>query len=229
MIELRRLTKRFGNAVAVDRISLKVEREETMVVFGASGCGKTTVLRLVAGFERPDAGEIALDGCVVSQPGRMVPPNRRHVGMVFQDLALWPHMRVRDNIEFALKPLRLTRAQRNDRVNRMLERVSLDRRGNCYPAQLSGGERQRVALARTIVLEPQIMLMDEPLASLDSVLKEELGTMIRQLCKQMSMTIIYVTHDRGEVMMMADRVAMMSHGRIEQVGSAQEILADARK
>jgi iron(III) transport system ATP-binding protein len=228
MIELRQLTKRYGKVTALDQVSLYVGKGETLLILGPSGCGKTTLLRLVAGFERPDSGEVILDGLTASKPRGIMPPDKRDLGMIFQDLALWPHMTVRENVGFGLKSKNLSRRQREEMVDRILNRVNIRDRGDCYPDELSGGERQRAALGRTIVLEPKVILMDEPLASLDPLLKAELGQVIKTLQEEREITILYVTHDQIEAMLMGNHIAVMNQGRIEQKGTTQELLANPK-
>ncbi len=222
MISLKNLTKRYDAVIAVDGISLRVSQGEHLSLLGPSGCGKTTVLRLIAGFEKPDSGEVLINGETVSAPGKIIPPHKRRIGMVFQDLALWPHMTVRRNIEFGLTK-DLSRKERKEKVERVLSLVNLNRHLNYYPHQLSGGEQQRVALARTLILEPKILLLDEPLSSLDPQLKEELEKVITALQKKLNISTIYVTHNQDEALSLADRIAIMRRGCIEQIGTLEEL------
>lgn len=223
MVELKNITKRFERVVAVDDASFKVEERELLSILGPSGCGKTTLLRLIAGLEVPDSGEILINGKEVSSPQRIVPANKRGIGMVFQDLALWPHMKIRENIGFGLESLRLSKPQREKKIKEVLNLVSLYKHIDCYPSQLSGGEQQRVALARALVLEPKILLMDEPLSDLDLQLKEELQKMIVVLQKRLGITVTYVTHNQDEAFLMASQIAVMNQGMIEQIGKPEEL------
>ena len=206
-IDVDHVSKRFGARVAINRLSLQVERSERLVLFGPSGCGKTTVLRLLAGLEAPDDGEIRIDGRVVARVGRnLVPPEKRDVGMVFQDLALWPHMTVRQNLMFGLNARGVPKREADVRVRELLERVGLEHRIGAKPHQLSGGEQQRVALARALVTRPSILLMDEPLSSLDDERKRAIVSDLLGFQSQFGFTLIYVTHDRSEADMLAARV-----------------------
>jgi ABC-type sugar transport system ATPase subunit len=223
LIELKNIIKSFARIVAVEDVSFKVEKGEHLAILGPSGCGKTTLLRLIAGLEVPDSGEILIDGKVVSTPYRMVAPNKRKIGMVFQDLALWPHMKVRENIGFGLESQGLSKRQREAKIKEVLSLVSLTRHIDCYPSSLSGGEQQRVALARALVLEPKILLMDEPLSDLDLRLKEELQKVIVKLQQRLRVTTIYVTHNQEEAFSMADRIVVMSKGKIEQIGTTEDL------
>jgi ABC-type sugar transport system ATPase subunit len=209
-IDVDHVSKRFGARVAINRLSLQVERSERLVLFGPSGCGKTTVLRLLAGLEAPDDGEIRIDGRVVARVGRnLVPPEKRDVGMVFQDLALWPHMTVRQNLMFGLNARGVPKREADVRVRELLERVGLEHRIGAKPHQLSGGEQQRVALARALVTRPSIVLMDEPLSSLDDERKRAIVSDLLGFQRQFGFTLIYVTHDRSEANMLAARVCQL--------------------
>jgi len=195
-----------------------------VALVGPSGSGKTTLLRLIAGLESPDSGEIFIDRQQASVGGKIIlPPNRRRLGMIFQDMALWPHLTVTENLEFGLKSRGVRKPERNRRIKTVLEMVELNGRLNRHPHSLSGGEKQRVALARTIVPEPEIMLMDEPLSSLDTVLKTELQDMIIRLVRKLRVTLVYVTHDREEALAMAGRIVVMLNGRIVQSGSVSDL------
>ncbi|HEX5326325.1 MAG TPA: ABC transporter ATP-binding protein, partial [Acetobacteraceae bacterium] len=218
-LEIRRLTKRFGAVVAVDAIDLDVRPGEFVTLLGPSGCGKTTTLNLITGFHLPDAGSIRLDGRAVET----LAPFRRNLGLVFQDLALFPHMTVTENVGFGLKMRRVSRVEARQRVAAALDMVQLGRLGARRPAQLSGGQRQRVALARALVIRPAMLLLDEPLSSLDLKLREEMRREIAALQQRLGIATVFVTHDQGEALTMSDRVAVMRAGRIEQVGSPSEI------
>lgn len=216
-IDLDRVSKNFGARGAIDRLSLHIEKSERLVLFGPSGCGKTTVLRLLAGLEVPDKGEIRLDGRVVATAGKnLVPPEKRDLGMVFQDLALWPHMTVQQNLMFGLNARSVPKREAHVRVRKLLERIGLDPRIDAKPHQLSGGEQQRVALARALVTRPSILLMDEPLSSLDDERKRTIASDLLGLQSQFGFTLIYVTHDRSEADMLASKVRQMRNGRVTE-------------
>jgi iron(III) transport system ATP-binding protein len=226
-VTLTSVTKRYGDKVAVDCVDLGIAAGEFMALLGPSGCGKTTLLRLLAGFELPDAGSIAIGSRVVAQAGKpAVPPEARGIGMVFQSYALWPHMNVRENVEYALKVRGMARPERSTRVDRALAVVGLPDRAMAMPETLSGGQRQRVALARCIAMEPSVILMDEPLANLDVHLRDSLQAEFHRLHKQLGATILYVTHDQSEAMALADRVAVMHEGRIQQVAAPRRLYAE---
>jgi ABC-type Fe3+/spermidine/putrescine transport system ATPase subunit len=214
-ITLTDVTKRFGSHVALDSVSLEVPPGTAAVVLGPSGCGKTTMLRIIAGLEVPDSGQVALDGATVSAAGRVdVPPHRRKLGFVFQDLALWPHLRVRQNLDFVLGSMALSRLERDRRTQDALALVRIEELAGRYPHQLSGGEQQRVALARAIVREPRLLLLDEPLSSLDAELRADLRSELARLQRALSLTTMYVTHDREDAAALADCVIEMRAGRI---------------
>ena len=214
-IDVDRVSKSFGTRVAINQLSLHIERPERLVLFGPSGCGKTTILRLLAGLEVPEQGSIRIDGRVVASAGKnLVPPERRDLGMVFQDLALWPHMTVQQNLMFGLNARRVQKREAGVRVREMLQRVGLEHRIDAKPHQLSGGEQQRVALARALVSRPSILLMDEPLSSLDDERKDAIVSDLLGLQSQFGFTLVYVTHDRVETGLLASRVCQMRDGRI---------------
>jgi putative spermidine/putrescine transport system ATP-binding protein len=215
------LTKRFDDVVAVDRVDLDIADHELISLLGPSGCGKTTTLRCIAGFETPSAGRIAFDGQdIVDQL-----PERRDIGMVFQSYALFPHMTVTQNLAFGLEMRRVARAEAGRRIAQALETVQLSDLGQRYPRQLSGGQQQRVALARALVIEPRVLLLDEPLANLDAKLREEVRFFIRQLQKRVGITTVYVTHDQAEAMVISDRIVVMFDGHVHQIGTPVEIYA----
>ncbi len=216
-LELRSLTCRYGSVVAVDGIELAVEQGEFVSLLGPSGCGKTTTLQMVAGFVRPAAGEILIEG----QDLTRVPPNRRQIGIVFQSHALFPHMTVGQNVAFGLEMRRVPRAERERRVRRVLDQVHLAPFIDRYPRQMSGGQQQRVALARALVIEPRLLLLDEPMSSLDAKLREDLQLEIRRLQRALGVTTILVTHDQNEAMALSDRVAVMRAGRIVRIDTPQ--------
>src|SRR5918998_870748 len=218
-VELRGLTKRFDDVVAVDSIDLHVAAGEFLSLLGPSGCGKTTTLRLIAGFERPDEGAVLIGGDDVAA----LPPYRRDVNTVFQSYALFPHLRVLDNVAYGLKQRGLSKEVRRDRARAMLELVRLPALETRKPKQLSGGQQQRVALARALVMEPQVLLLDEPLGALDMKVRRQLQIELKRIQETVGVTFVYVTHDQEEALAMSDRVAVMSGGRIEQVGTPREI------
>ena len=222
-VELESLTKYFGNAVALDSLSLTIAHGSLVCLLGPSGCGKTTTLRLVAGFLDPDQGTIRVGGRTVSEPRRTVPPERRGMSMIFQSYALWPHMTIAENVAYGLKLRRLDRAERERRVAAILDVTRLGDLASRYPHELSGGQQQRAALARALVVEPETLLLDEPLSNLDANLREEMRFEIRRLHDAYKYTTIYVTHDQGEAMTTADTIVVMNLGRVEQVGSPEEV------
>ena len=221
MIEFREVTKRYGALVANDRLSLTVERGELMTLLGPSGCGKTTALRTLTGHVRPDAGSVWLDGRDVTR----VPTHQRELGMVFQNFALFPHMTVRDNVGFPLMIRQVAKAERAGRVGEALRLVRLEGQEGQYPRQLSGGQQQRVGLARALVYRPKVLLLDEPLSNLDAKLREEMRFEIKDVVTRLRITALYVTHDQEEALALSDRVAIMSRGRLEQVGTPEAIYA----
>jgi putative spermidine/putrescine transport system ATP-binding protein len=218
-VRLVDLTRRFGDVAAVDSISVAIGRGEFFTLLGPSGSGKTTTLRLIAGFEMPDAGRIELAGADVT--GR--PPYARDVNTVFQDYALFPHMTVRENVEYGPRIKKVPRDQRRTRVEEALAMVRLGDFGARKPAQLSGGQRQRVALARAIVNRPQVLLLDEPLGALDLKLRQEMQVELKRIQGEVGITFVYVTHDQEEALTMSDRLAVFRAGRIEQVGTPAEV------
>ncbi len=208
---------------AVDGIDLAIHDGEVMALVGPSGCGKTTTLQLLAGFLKPDAGTIAVDGRVISSPHEVVPPERRHMSLIFQSYAVWPHKTVYENVAYGLRVRKLPRATIEEKVKRVLQSVRLTDLAKRYPSELSGGQQQRVALARAVVVEPATLLLDEPLSNLDANLREEMRFEIRRIHETTGITMVYVTHDQTEAMVTADRIAILNQGRIAQVGTAQEI------
>jgi putative spermidine/putrescine transport system ATP-binding protein len=214
-LELRDVSKSYAHVQAVDKVSLMVAPGEFVTLLGPSGSGKTTTLSMIAGLTRPSSGTILLDG----QPLDPLPPYRRNVGVVFQNYALFPHMAVARNVAFPLEMRRVPGREIRRRVARVLEQVGLSEHGGRYPHQLSGGQQQRVALARAMVFEPRILLMDEPLGALDRKLREQMQIEIMRLHRELQVSIVYVTHDQDEALMMSDRIAVFNHGRIEQVGA----------
>src|SRR5229473_874228 len=216
---LEALTKRFGGHVAVDGLSLGVDKGEFVALLGPSGCGKTTTLQMIAGFVEPDSGSITLDG----QDLIRVKPNRRGLGIVFQSYALFPHMTAAENVAFGLEMRRIDRTGRERRVGEMLELVGLGAFADRFPRHLSGGQQQRVALARALVIRPRILLLDEPLSNLDAKLREDMQIELRHLLRTLGATTILVTHDQAEAMALSDRIGVMNAGRIEQVGTPTQV------
>jgi iron(III) transport system ATP-binding protein len=222
-VELKGLTKHYGNAVAVDGVSLRVEHGQLVCLLGPSGCGKTTTLRLIAGFIEPSAGEIVVGGKVLSSPARTVPPEGRNMSMIFQSYALWPHMTVAENIVYGLRLRKMDRDTIAKKLQAILETTKLEILAQRYPGELSGGQQQRVALARALVVEPETLLLDEPLSNLDANLREEMRFEIRRLHDEYRYTTVYVTHDQSEAMTTADLIAVMNAGKIDQLGTPEDI------
>jgi putative spermidine/putrescine transport system ATP-binding protein len=218
-IELHGIVKSFGKNTVVKSLSLGVEKGEFVSLLGGSGCGKTTTLRMIAGFERPDGGRVLIDGRDVDG----LPPNRRNLGMVFQNYALFPNMSVRRNIAYGLTVAGMKKAEAERRVDEMLELIHMEDYGQRYPHQLSGGQQQRVALARAIARQPEALLLDEPLSALDAKIRLSLRDDIRAIQRRLNITTIYVTHDQEEALSISDRVAVMRAGLIEQIGTPFEI------
>jgi len=222
---LDKLVKKFssrggvGEVTAVDGVSLEIAQGELVTLLGPSGCGKTTTLRLIAGFELPTQGRILLDGREIND----LPPHKRDMSMVFQSYAIFPHLNVFENIAYGLEVKHRPQAEIKERVARVLELVGLTGFENRAPNQLSGGQQQRVALARALVMEPKVLLMDEPLSNLDAKLREQMRTEIRRIQKRLGITSVYVTHDQIEAMTLSDRICIINRGRVEQVGTPQEI------
>ncbi|HVF07403.1 MAG TPA: ABC transporter ATP-binding protein [Actinomycetota bacterium] len=218
-VQLVDLVKRFGDFTAVDGINLDMPSGEFFSLLGPSGCGKTTTLRMIAGFERPSEGQILLDGVDMAQ----TPPHKRNVNTVFQNYALFPHLTVEENVAFGLKYKDVSKQEMREQVGRALDLVALTGFGTRRPTQLSGGQQQRVALARALILNPAVLLLDEPLGALDAKLRKRLQIELKALQEEVGITFIYVTHDQEEALTMSDRIAVMSQGRVEQVGPPKEI------
>jgi iron(III) transport system ATP-binding protein len=222
-VELRGLTKHYGTLAVVDDVSMVIEHGSLVCLLGPSGCGKTTTLRLIAGFVEPTAGEIRVGDHVVSTPQRTLPPERRNMSMIFQSYALWPHMTVSENITYGLKLRKLDADSIRKKLDAILATTRLAPLAGRYPGELSGGQQQRVALARALIVEPETLLLDEPLSNLDANLREEMRFEVRRLHDEYRYTTVYVTHDQVEAMTTADVIAVMSAGKIEQAGSPQDI------
>ncbi|HEX6311678.1 MAG TPA: ABC transporter ATP-binding protein [Acidimicrobiia bacterium] len=221
VVECRDLTKDFGAVRAVDRVTLGVQEGEVLALLGPSGCGKTTTLRLVAGFERPDAGTVVLAGTEVAGPAGFVPPERRRVGVVFQDYALFPHLTVAQNVGYGLRD----RSTRAARVGAMLELVGLGGEAGRMPHELSGGQQQRVAMARALAPEPALVLLDEPFSNLDAALRARVRGEVRAILREAGATAVFVTHDQEEALSLADRIAVMRAGRVLQVDEPSQLYA----
>ncbi len=225
VLEFRKVTKRFSSVPAVDHISFTIRSGEIFTLLGPSGCGKTTTLRLIAGLEEPDEGEILVDGAVVAAPGHgiFVAPDKRRLGMVFQSYAIWPHLTVFENVAFPLRVRRTPAESVRQRVDHALASVGLAGFADRGATQLSGGQQQRVALARALVYEPAILLLDEPLSNLDAKLREQMRFELRALQQRLRLTVLYVTHDQTEAMTLSDRIAVVHDGRFEQVGTPEDV------
>jgi ABC-type Fe3+/spermidine/putrescine transport system ATPase subunit len=223
MLEISDLTRRFGNTVVLNNVSLSQNQGEVASIVGPSGCGKSTLLRLVAGLDTPDTGEIRIGGDVVSAAGRVVPPHKRAINMVFQDYALWPHMRVARIIGYGLN--RLNRADRDARVGELLKLMRIEKLADRLPSELSGGQQQRVAIARALATKPRILLLDEPLSNLDVQLRTEMRLEFADLFRVVGATVLYVTHDPLEASSFADRLIVMRQGRIEQQGAPEALFS----
>jgi spermidine/putrescine transport system ATP-binding protein len=218
-IELRNLVKRFSGVTAVNHVNLKVKDREVFSLLGPSGCGKTTILRIIAGLETADEGEVLIGGQVVNE----VPPYRRDCNLVFQNLALFPHMTIGQNIAYGLERKRVAKNEIKKRVNEMLEFMSLEAMKDRYPVQLSGGQQQRIALARSLVLKPKLLLLDEPLAALDRKLRKDMQVELKRIQQEVGITFFYVTHDQKVALAISDTIGIMKEGRLEQVGSPSQI------
>jgi iron(III) transport system ATP-binding protein len=222
-LELKGLTKRYAGAAVVKDVSLSVEKGQLVCLLGPSGCGKTTTLRLIAGFLEPDDGEIRVGGRRISSPGNSEAPERRNMSMIFQSYALWPHMTVFDNVAYGLKLRGLSKSEAQQRADTILAATKLSQLAQRYPGELSGGQQQRVSLARALVVEPETLLLDEPLSNLDANLREEMRFEIRRLHDKYRYTTVYVTHDQAEAMTTADLIVVMNNGVIEQAGTPEDI------
>jgi iron(III) transport system ATP-binding protein len=222
-VELRGLTKRFGSLAVVDDVSLRIDHGQLVCLLGPSGCGKTTTLRLIAGFLEPTNGEIHVGDRMVSSSARTLPPEQRKMSMIFQSYALWPHMTVAENIVYGLRLRKIDRATIGKKLDVILKATKLEILAQRYPGELSGGQQQRVALARALIVEPETLLLDEPLSNLDANLREEMRFEIRRLHDEYRYTTVYVTHDQSEAMTTADLIAVMNAGKIDQLGTPEDI------
>jgi iron(III) transport system ATP-binding protein len=221
VLELDGVSKSYGSEGVIDNLSLSVHESEILTLLGPSGCGKTTTLRLVAGLERPNGGEVALNGATVSGPDRFVAPEDRGIGVVFQEFALFPHLTAAENVAFGLEDWDVD--AREERVDELLDLVGLEAQHDSYPDELSGGQQQRVALARSLAPEPEVLLLDEPFSNLDVDLRVKMREEVRRILKETGVTAISVTHDQEEALSISDRVAVMNDGRIEQVGDPEQV------
>ena len=227
-VEIESITKRYGDMIALDRVSTTIPDQAFVTFLGPSGCGKTTLLRVLAGLIIPDEGRVLADGEVLSSPHAIVAPEQRKMGMVFQSYAVWPHMTVFENVAYGLELRRLPKDQVAERTSRGLALIKLSGLEKRYPKQLSGGQQQRVALARSIVAEPRILLLDEPLSNLDAKLRQEMRTELHQLQRRVGISFVYVTHDQDEALSVSDKIVVLNGGRIEQAGTPQEIYEQPR-
>lgn len=218
-VTIRKVTKKYGDQIAVNGIDFSIKEGEFFTILGPSGCGKTTLLRMIAGFNSIESGEIYFDDQVIND----IPAYKRNIGMVFQNYAIFPHMTIQNNVAYGLKARRLSKKMIAERVEEMLEMMHIGQYKDRDPSQLSGGQQQRVALARALVIHPVILLMDEPLSNLDAKLRVQMRIAIKKIQKDMNITTIYVTHDQEEALAMSDRVAVMNAGIVEQIGTPQEI------
>lgn len=223
-LEVKQLTKCFNKKEVVKGLSFSVKGGQLLALLGPSGCGKTTTLRVIAGLETADDGEIWIEGALASCGRKVaISQKQRHIGMVFQDLALWPHMTVYENIEFGLKANGLTRAERRKKIETVLNKVNMQKYAREYPGKLSGGQQQLIAIARAIVTEPRLLLMDEPLSNIDVKLREDIRQEIRRIQQETQITTVYVTHDQEDAFLLADNIAVMNAGMLEQIGIPEEI------
>ncbi|MBG9788825.1 ABC transporter ATP-binding protein [Brevibacillus laterosporus] len=218
-VEFINVQKKFQNQIIVDNFHLQIEQGEFISLLGPSGCGKTTTLNMIAGFLDPDQGDLLIKGKKMNG----VPPYKRELGMVFQTYSLFPHMTVGENIGYGLKLRKISKAEQKDRIRKVLELVKLPHIADRYPKQLSGGQRQRIAIARALVVEPSLLLLDEPLSNLDAKLREELRDELKRLHQEIGVTTIFVTHDQEEALSLSDRIVVMNYGRVEQIGRPHEI------
>ncbi len=225
VLELRNVSKRFGEVQAVKDASIEIHQGEVLTLLGPSGCGKTTTLRMAIGLERVSSGEIFYDGVVVDSGSSrgFVPPNKRNMGMVFQSYAIWPHMTVAENVAYPLNVRRVGRSEIRERVAKVLDQVGLKGMGDRQSTMLSGGQQQRVAVARSLVFEPNLLLLDEPFSNLDAKLREQMRVELKELQRRLGITVLFVTHDQIEALSLSDRIVVMDHGNVEQVGTPTQL------
>ena len=224
ILKVKNLSKNFGKVKAVQEVSFEATEGRVLSLLGPSGCGKTTMLRCIAGFENPDRGEIYLDNRKITT----IPPEKRGIGMVFQNYALWPHMTVYGNLAFGLQIRKVPKDEITKKIKKVLDMVQLEGYENRYPRQMSGGQQQRIAMARALVFEPEIMLLDEPLSNLDAQLREEMRFEFTELQRKLGITAIYVTHDQAEALVISDKIVILDQGKIVQSGSPREIYSDPK-
>lgn len=222
-VTIQHVTKAFGSSVVLEDFNAEFHNGEFITLLGPSGCGKTTMLRMVAGFERPTSGSILFDDRMISGDKVFIPPEKRDIGMVFQSYAVWPHMTVFENVAYPLQIKKMSKQEIKTKVERVLEMVHLSQYTDRIPSQLSGGQQQRIALARALVAEPTLLLLDEPLSNLDAKLRESMRFEIKEIQRKAGITVLYVTHDQTEAMAMSDRVVVINRGIIQQIGTAPEI------
>ena len=222
-VDLRGLTKRFGAIAVVDQVSLRINHGQLVCLLGPSGCGKTTTLRLIAGFLEPSDGEIHVGDRLVSSKARTLPPEQRKMSMIFQSYALWPHMTVAENIVYGLRLRKIDRDTIAKKLAAILATTKLEILAQRYPGELSGGQQQRVALARALIVEPETLLLDEPLSNLDAKLRDRMRIELKRLQRDLSLTTVYVTHDQSEALALSHEIAVMSEGRVVQVGTPRQI------
>lgn len=223
MIVVENLTKSFGKNEVLKGISLEVSRDEVLALIGPSGCGKSTLLRIIAGLEQPESGCVNIDGIMASSASKVIAPEKRRLAMIFQDLALWPHMTAEAHIRFILKARYHTKDSLRDDIQEIFAAVNLNGQAKHYPHQLSGGEQQRLAIARALAQKPDYVLMDEPFSNLDPILKQELAQFVSALKSKLKMGIIYVTHNVEDLVRIADRIAVMDRGRLKQIGKKEAV------
>ncbi len=224
IVKIENVSKSYNKCSVIKGISIDIEKGERVVFLGPSGCGKTTLLRMIAGFIHPDIGKIIIDNRIVSKDGKcIIGPERRQVGMVFQDLALWPHMSSYKNIEFGLKTKKISKTERKKLIDEVLEKTQMTEFENSYPGELSGGQQQRIAIARALVTRPKILLLDEPFSSLDVDLNKIMRKELLRLQEEFQATLLYVTHDRDDAFSLATKIVVMEDGRIQKVGTVSEI------
>jgi ABC-type sugar transport system ATPase subunit len=224
IVKIDNIYKSYNKHLVIKGISIDIEKRERVVILGPSGCGKTTLLRMIAGFIHPDKGEVIIDDRIVSKDGKcIIGPEKREVGMVFQDLALWPHMSSYKNLEFGLKTKKIPKMERRQLIDEVLEKTQMAEFKNAYPGALSGGQQQRIALARALVVQPEILLMDEPLSSLDLDLNLIMRKELLRLQEEFQITLLFVTHDREEAFSLATKIVVMEDGKIQKTGTVSEI------